>query len=886
MANSLKRIMRDYKDLVENDYPFSIAPVNDNLYIWHGNLVPRYGRYVGFMIHYEVSFSEKYPQTPPDIFIRTRIPHSNVFEGWNENPENYSICLDLIKFINKKKNDKEYWGGWSPAYSLATILMQLESFLFEDYAEQDYGHGVQRTYNGNKYDEFMEAYQHTKNYKCPQCDHTYYKPYPELKFEIPELRLSKDKVVKIHECDQYQKKSQTENEYVLGDEYSKWLEEQLKDSKKKETILGSISCDLGDILTQNDPNEISNSIYNLCKIKSRNKDECHWYLKKEDKFQKVKKFIEEHQINTSAFDCCCKHYWDICIPVHSCGLCQNSSHELIHLIMKKGYYDEELNFDCIKSVNHLKYLKEGYDLSKINSIVERFNYLLKHSIISCINSKNVNNPFCIFENFLSLMNCYGDLKPYDQTPEIKYFSKTGSSEVKSEKNKIKLAGSGVLFFGLPYELKLLVGNKLKFENRVKFAKLDEEHFKDCAYHERKSMICYYSKLKMDDKITLGYPLTIEYFKESSTIKHIDFGLDLLSDKAYFDGARYTAYNVNIQFWLPVYSEKPFKNFLDEVLDQIMIIGTSTKRVRYNLNNICYEDEELTGKKIEIKHLWYSEDEKQIYQDRYGSSWNGMDEKDLKVQTYEERLDNLKKKMKYPKYYQEEIILNILTTLMSGSVVEMMKGDVVVSNKALEAFCRFHGLLIEFKNKFPKIEFLVDQKIKDFIKGNVSKRHKNTTPNLGKFVCYLTITEKYSWIDIQELYLEESYKRNIRWIKKCHPEMNPDNSFYFLREGRLDKIWNVIKVGKKLTLFYHYFITQIARPKRKKLKDILIDYKRHYGFPSRKIRDTFQIEIKKINQVNSFKEFNKRLELREPDPKYLSRQFYWAWQISDKIGYNN
>jgi ubiquitin-protein ligase len=99
----------------------SARPLSNSLYIWHGNLRgPEGTLYEGGVFHFEIVFPMNYPIGPPTIRSFTNIPHPNVIGGTN-------ICLDILDGTNK-----EIYQGWTSAYTIETILIQLQSYLFEE----------------------------------------------------------------------------------------------------------------------------------------------------------------------------------------------------------------------------------------------------------------------------------------------------------------------------------------------------------------------------------------------------------------------------------------------------------------------------------------------------------------------------------------------------------------------------------------------------------------------------------------------------------------------------------------------------------------------------------------------------------------------------------
>ena len=80
----------------------------------------------GAAFHFSLKFGKEYPKRPPLVTPRTNIyPHQNVFGD--------SICLDLLEQGEWAGHAREAtFCGWSTAYSVKTLLLQLQSFLFSD----------------------------------------------------------------------------------------------------------------------------------------------------------------------------------------------------------------------------------------------------------------------------------------------------------------------------------------------------------------------------------------------------------------------------------------------------------------------------------------------------------------------------------------------------------------------------------------------------------------------------------------------------------------------------------------------------------------------------------------------------------------------------------
>lgn len=115
-----QRLIRDIAELQARPYPnISLFPSDD---ITKACLVLRPNG--GYPLHLSIDFGAEYPLHPPRVSIQSRISHPNIFGSY--------ICASIL-------NTEE---GYTPAYSLKGIAIQLLSFFSSDKLEQDHGHYV------------------------------------------------------------------------------------------------------------------------------------------------------------------------------------------------------------------------------------------------------------------------------------------------------------------------------------------------------------------------------------------------------------------------------------------------------------------------------------------------------------------------------------------------------------------------------------------------------------------------------------------------------------------------------------------------------------------------------------------------------------------------
>eukprot|EP01060_Flectonema_neradi_P012814 TRINITY_DN1958_c0_g2_i1.p1 TRINITY_DN1958_c0_g2~~TRINITY_DN1958_c0_g2_i1.p1 ORF type:complete len:1319 (+),score=228.19 TRINITY_DN1958_c0_g2_i1:51-3959(+) len=127
-------------------------------------------------------------------------------------------------------------------------------------------------------------------------------------------------------------------------------------------------------------------------------------------------------------------------------------------------------------------------------------------------------------------------------------------------------------------------------------------------------------------------------------------------------------------------------------------------------------------------------------------------------------------------------LTVLPQLMNHMVVEVMKGQLHASVKALNGYCALHRLFLYTADLWPELQETVENTLRRFI-DYPSERHKVITPDLGVILCLLTISKKYSWKDLKNSFLSELFTRHVRWsLKKSrrfaagqlHPRMAKDH----------------------------------------------------------------------------------------------------------------
>jgi ubiquitin-protein ligase/Mg-chelatase subunit ChlD len=153
-----KRLLRELRELqsrpIEN---VSAEPLEENIFEWHANVAPFDKELSQVPFHLKIVFSEDYPNRAPKVKVCSYISHPNVFGEY--------LCLDILTMSEETIGSP--YRGWSKAYTVSSLLVQLQSFLFD--IESGY-----LTVRSRK-----RMWDKAMSYSC-LCGHTGRDPFPKI----------------------------------------------------------------------------------------------------------------------------------------------------------------------------------------------------------------------------------------------------------------------------------------------------------------------------------------------------------------------------------------------------------------------------------------------------------------------------------------------------------------------------------------------------------------------------------------------------------------------------------------------------------------------------------------------------------------------------------
>ncbi|QKF94725.1 ubiquitin-conjugating enzyme E2 [Fadolivirus algeromassiliense] len=131
MSTAIKQLQKDFLYLQKNPIVGANAqPFDDkDLFKWYGIIVGAEGSpFEGVPIRFVMEFPQDYPNSPPKAFFDTYIAYHGGASYYVEG--RLSVCLNIFgNFGHVHTEWKNQSGGWSPSYSVATILITMQGLM-------------------------------------------------------------------------------------------------------------------------------------------------------------------------------------------------------------------------------------------------------------------------------------------------------------------------------------------------------------------------------------------------------------------------------------------------------------------------------------------------------------------------------------------------------------------------------------------------------------------------------------------------------------------------------------------------------------------------------------------------------------------------------------
>mmetsp|Transcript_56541 Transcript_56541/g.143008 ORF Transcript_56541/g.143008 Transcript_56541/m.143008 type:complete len:1723 (+) Transcript_56541:60-5228(+) len=431
-----------------------------------------------------------------------------------------------------------------------------------------------------------------------------------------------------------------------------------------------------------------------------------------------------------------------------------------------------------------------------------------------------------------------------------------------------------------------------------------------------SRCCFVTRLSYKEDV-LGVGLEIVPEADSGR-KVFQCSFDLISKEAFYDfGIRTGVWKDRIQFWMPAaidsshfrralpYLAHAFKELGDGRVEQLTrSYGTQAGSAKFNLAAQLREAER-SGQKImslddyrkaqaarRNKLAVPSPAPSEAASSEHG---DGEGRRPLEAPNPTSAVGLTEADVSYG--------LEVLPKLMNLQTVQLMKGDLHLSTKALEGYMGFHHLLLSILRQYPSLQVRVERKIGAFLRDEES-RAKKACPNMGEFLCLLAVSKKYTWDDVSKAVLKETLDRNASWAIDKFPILARPG---IDAQVRLEKTFKASIVSIRLLCFNVWFLRNIVFKQygeketaasivaqglsggdRKNCMDRRWDaYEERKGVPLPSEVDLLQEQMRKMmhgDGLNSWAEYFINLNLKPLKGKDLSQLLFMCLHDAVRKGY--
>ncbi|MBP5421929.1 MAG: hypothetical protein J6Y78_05740, partial [Paludibacteraceae bacterium] len=221
-VTALKRIANDMKELAKSPLEgIGMASIDNDPMKFVVNIELMTGPYEGYKVQLLMTMSDEYPIKPPKMLI---FPgqligkggfHHHIFQG----SEGYMrFCINLLD--NDYLDTNEQHTGWNPAYTISSILLQVQNFIGDpDMHQLPSKSSIQRLMKS------MDSYKRTFILRDEEGEkkvvHTWKDPYPKM-YSMKNQMEEEENEVK-EKKDKLERKQETIKEnltcYLLRDNY-------------------------------------------------------------------------------------------------------------------------------------------------------------------------------------------------------------------------------------------------------------------------------------------------------------------------------------------------------------------------------------------------------------------------------------------------------------------------------------------------------------------------------------------------------------------------------------------------------------------------------------------------------------------------------------------
>jgi len=853
-SSARRRLLRDLAEVQrEPSELVSALPLDDNIFEWHANLRPNSGPLAGVVFHVRIIFPQNYPDVPPNLlFPMKEIPsfvHPNLYS--------FGLCLDILSsFIGSH----DQHAGWSPAYSVRTLLLQLQSFLFEfDAAPQDHGGTYRCTLYTKKRIAQVREEAGRLQCRCGHCRRVTHPPMaPPIVASLPASAISSasalaDAVPRAKPITTPTSQALAALQAVIG-EKQEWLRRiglmrgRFIAHGSTERLMSSAGANnlkvrviaiaregfvrVGLCTSETSPLLLSWTSDGKLSLGNR--------MKSQMRFPRV-----------SAGNLMEIALSDDSLKFHCDGeQVENGKGQLL-LDLAKGLQDGAGEFYATvefryATVELLPYQELELVDAELRQLCERESQLLQQKAAegeaaAAFAAEARRATEAEAAEARRAAEAEAAARAWErvlQPPTQAVVSKKGEAEPEIGSKRLSWlraeaadlakplheGSAGGAWANLNPHLLLKAFMHLEFCDVAPLTCTCEVfgRLARCSSRtERLQLRCFYLKTSAEEDV-LGFGVNVEYHDDGN-LKCLSTELDPLSARAFYK------HRLRRSIW-----GDSFTHFLPLALNAEHCSKALPELERALAALACGPDAE-------------------------------------------------------PRNFEPWMALAVIPQLMNTFVVALMSSpskdeqcNVVprhASERALIGYCSFHHMLLALCQRHPSIAHVATAKVQAFVRG---QRDKSNVPDLGQLVVYMTLAEGFTWQEVMSAIVDEAHVRGILWILRSCPRLG--------RRGVSDEelLSSTLKyrlTSCRLLMFQAHFLRSIARPGGEQPQRSLVRYHRQCGQPMDLQKEELVLATRRILQVKTWSQVFCALGLSAPAPGNLAQTIRDAMARSAALGYH-